>query len=281
VYSTLRARGEREWWRCTRVTHRHFIRLLSAIQPHCPDAAGHHRRCNPSNQLLLVIMWLAGYPTLQHLAMLFGVSESAVWRTVHYVLPALVVVVRSSACDLSNPALRASLPRTPEFPQAIGIIDCTHHDIETPQSRLHEPLYYRRDQAFHTVTTQVIVDLRGKPIHVSTGYPGSCHDLRVFRDSGAGALLQAGEVLLGDQGYLRGPFISPFSISDPDPTHRYFNGRLSHWRIRVEQCNRYLKRWRALATRWRGGLPLLSAAVVAVAGICAQQLEVEPLYTDV
>jgi hypothetical protein len=95
--------------------------------------------------------------------------------------------------------------------------------------------------------------------------------MRVFKISGVGDLLGPHETLLADQGYMRGPFISPYDHQDGDPIHRHFNQQLSHYRIRVEQSIRTLKRWRALSTRWRGNIPSLSIAVVVVAGICAEQ----------
>ena len=183
--------------------------------------------------------------------------------------------MRDQCSDLCLPEKRSALPRCDDFPAAIGIIDCTHHVIEQPH--VNAQLYYRGDQGNCSITTQLVVSFTGKPIHVASGYPGSCHDLRVFRDSHVDDLMGEGEVLLADQGYLRGPFISPYDFQDTDPRHQYFNKRLSHYRVNIERTNRYIKRWRALSTRWRSRPSMLAQVVIAVAGICAEQIEAYPI----
>lgn len=270
-YELLRLSTVDHWWRCTLMHPDHFLQLLQRIRQY---ACMPQLRCGLSDEdcLLLLIEWLCSYPTLARLAFDFGVHESTAWRVIRIILPAAVVALRGSANDLASPEKRAQLlGQCAAFPTCLGIIDCTAHRIERPEA--DEEFFYRRDRRCHSVTTQLIVNFAGKPIHVSSGYPGASHDLRVFKMSKVEELLGPGELLLGDQGYLRGPFISPYDFQDGDPMHRYFNKRLSHFRVRVEQSIRTLKRWRALSSRWRSNLPSLGMSVLVVAGICAEQAE--------
>ena len=271
-YTHLRRLHRTLWWHDTLLHPDHFEDILRRIQPFLSRT---RHTLSDENRLLLVVEWLRFYPPLARLGMDYGLHESTAWRTIEEIVPILAVVLRPSSSDLCVPEKHASFARCEDFPAAIGVIDCTHHAIERPER--NEELYYRKDQGNHSITTQVITSLTGKPIHVSSGYPGSCHDLRVFRDSGAQKHLAAGEVLLADQGYLRGPFISPYSFQDSDPTHEYFNKRISHYRVVVEQTNRFLKRWQSIGQRWRYKRALLAQTVHAVAGICAEQLEQYPI----
>jgi hypothetical protein len=278
MYSRLRHDAP-QWWQFTLVTPHHFGLLIRRITAILPDDHRHPMRGSLENRLLLALHWMAHYSTCSNLALQFGVSVAVVWRTQSFFAAALSVVQRVFCSDLCDPAKVERLRgRIHLFPAAIGIIDCTHHDREQPMQ--NQRMWYRRDIGHHTITTQVICDYTGKPIHVSAGYPGSCHDMRIFQDSGVARLLRPGDKMMADQGYMKGPFISPYGQLDPIPSHQHFNKCLKRIRIRVEQTHRYLKRFRCLSARWRHSIELQPICVIAVAGLCAEQLNEYPIYHD-
>ena len=278
MYSRLQ-HDTKQWWRFTLVTPGQFGSMLTRLRAILPGDRRHPFHISLENRLLLTLHWLVQYPTCDDLSLQFGVSPAMVWRTQLSFAVALSVVQRHFCSDLCNPAAVERLRgRFRCFPAAIGIIDCTHHDREKPTK--NQGIWYRRDIGHHTITTQIICDYTGKPIHVSAGYPGSCHDMRIFQDSGAAHLLRPGDRLLADQGYMKGPFISPYAQLDPSPEHQHFNKCLKEIRPRVEQTHRFLKRFRCLSTRWRHCIVLQPICVLAVAGICAEQLNDFPIYYE-
>jgi len=62
----------------------------------------------------------------------------------------------------------------------VGAIDGSHIPIIAPKNDPND--CYNRKQ-FHSIVLQGVADAEGRSIHVSTGYAGSIHDVRVLRMS--------------------------------------------------------------------------------------------------
>lgn len=67
-----------------------------------------------------------------------------------------------------------------EFPNVIGLIDCTHVGILAPSEFEH--VYVNR-KSFHSYNVQCVCDHNGAFTHINTKWPGSAHDSRIFRES--------------------------------------------------------------------------------------------------
>ena len=88
------------------------------------------------NQVLLSVIWLRRYPTMQHLAMHFGAPVSCVHRIIHKILPMLHVVLVPKYIQWPSIQRWQSLAGSiPEWPQVVGILDGTPFRISRPRGK--------------------------------------------------------------------------------------------------------------------------------------------------
>lgn len=119
------------------------------------------------------------------------------------------------------------------------------------------------------LSVQVLANLTGGLLAVSTPRPGSMHDRRAFTETGSEALL-ADTPTVGDLGYLGTTVITPhrkppggqLSSRDTDS-----NTEISALRSAVERAIAHLKSWKILATGYRGRLTELPAIIRIVTAL--------------
>ena len=145
------------------------------------------------------------------------------------------------------------------FPQTAGAIDGTHIPILAPKE--YNTDYYNR-KGWYSMVMQAVVDHEYKFIDIASGWPGSVHDARVFKDSAIYAKGKNGTLfsnesiningiqvpihLIGDPAYpLSRWLIKPYAkVANMDPNEEHFNYRLSRARMVVECAFGRLKgRW--------------------------------------
>ncbi|XP_046389192.1 putative nuclease HARBI1 [Ischnura elegans] len=130
------------------------------------------------------------------------------------------------------------------FPDIIGLIDGSHIRIDKPDE---DPESYINRKKYFSIQLQAVVNEKGKFIDVFTGYPGSVHDARVFRNSPIYPelpnLCQGQGYLLGDSAYPCSPnLITPFRDNGHlTRAQRNFNTVHSSCRITVEHTFGWLK----------------------------------------
>lgn len=118
---------------------------------------------------------------------------------------------------------------------------------------------------------QVLADLTGGLLAVSTPRPGSMHNRRAFTETGFEAPL-AGTPTVGDLGTTvitprRKPPGGQLSTRDTDS-----NMEVSALRSAVERATAHLKNWKILATGYRGRLTELPAIIRIVTALEFYQL---------
>lgn len=180
------------------------------------------------------------------------------------------------------------------FPQCCGAIDGTHIPILAPP--IHHTDYYNR-KGWHSVIAQVVVDHDYIIMDINTGWPGSVHDARVFRNSGVfnrgmsgtlfpntNVLMNDTEVpifLLGDPAYPLLPWLmKPFPRGNGNADRERYNNCLSTARMTVENVFGRLKgRWRCLLKRNDSEMENLIMIICACAtlhNICEKHREEVP-----
>ena len=70
-----------------------------------------------------------------------------------------------------------------EFPNVVGVIDTTQHEIYRPLIELIEPQrpFYKGYRHYHCMNTQLVMDSEGHIRFVQAGFLGSTHDAVSFR----------------------------------------------------------------------------------------------------
>ncbi|CAC5371681.1 unnamed protein product [Mytilus coruscus] len=93
------------------------------------------------------------------------------------------------------------------MPGVVGAIDGTH--IAIPGPNQHHENYINR-KGFHSIVAQVVCDHEMTFMSVNTGWPGSVHDARVFRNSKIGKRI-INKTILPDEFHLVGDAAYPLS----------------------------------------------------------------------
>ena len=166
-----------------------------------------------------------------------------------------------------------------KIPQAFAAVDGTHIEIMAPDCPSKTDYFARTKR--YTVNTQCIVGANLIFYSVATGYPGSCHDARVWKESKVGKLVESGALqypeeivnnvkvkpfLLGDSAYRLGVnLMKPYSFAAAvSQEEKKFNQLLSGSRVTVERGIGVLKcRWRILLKRLDAVIENVSNVVIA------------------
>ncbi|KXJ10950.1 hypothetical protein AC249_AIPGENE4796 [Exaiptasia diaphana] len=158
------------------------------------------------NQLLLVMIWLRKYPHLDLLSLWFDIDPSSVVRTIHRVLPLMWQYFRNQIVWPNPLAWNNMMGSWPEFPNVVGAIDSSPHEIYRPSTE-PQRLYNSGHRHYHCMNTQMIIDNEGRIRFLQSGFLGSTHDALSFRLIGPIGALPANAKLLADRGYPDGGFL--------------------------------------------------------------------------
>lgn len=204
-------------------------------------------------KLLCSIWLLANQESFRGVADRFDMSKG----TLHYIFSDICKVL----CTLRNEYIR--WPREEEFaslangfqyktgfPGVIGAIDGTH--IPIPAPTLHRNSYINR-KGHASIQLQAVCTSQMMFLDVYTGWPGSVHDARVFRNCPLYGHLQdamrSDYHLLGDSAYpLSTSLITPYRDNGHlSRRQKIFNTLHSSTRVVIERAFGLLKgKWRRL-----------------------------------
>ena len=84
-------------------------------------------------QILLTFIWLRNYPTMATLSMIFGISTPSVHNVIHRMIPRLHALLVPKYIRWHSMAhWRRLSGYFPEWPNVVGIMDCTPFRIRRP-----------------------------------------------------------------------------------------------------------------------------------------------------
>ncbi|XP_032682473.1 putative nuclease HARBI1 [Odontomachus brunneus] len=193
---------------------------------------------------ILCYLWFTGHESVGYrdVADRFDITISALYNLITRVTDFLLVLAPTI---ITYPTL-AEKQETANFfnerkgfPHVIGAIDGCHVRIDKPTE--DSDSYINRKQYF-SLHIQGTVNHNMKFIDVFTGYPGSVHDARVFRNSplcnDLHELCTDHYFLLGDSAY---PCLKELIVPYKDNGHltraqRHYNRKLSSCRVIVENA---------------------------------------------
>jgi DDE superfamily endonuclease/Helix-turn-helix of DDE superfamily endonuclease len=238
-----------------------------------------------TEQLLVTVIWLRKYPTMDVLGFLFGVSDVTVGR----LLGRWVPVLETAGGDTMRwpdpgrkrrQSLDALLADTPEL---AVIVDTFEQRVQRPRQRAEADGYYNGKKKQHTLKSQIAVDDQsGWIVDVAASVRGPMHDMTVLKRSGLLERLPAGVGAIGDLAYngLAGllpdgmgasPRRKPNGKPRP-PEDVIYNRAFASRRITVEHTIGRLRHYEALRQMDRQHRLGHTARVVAVAGLVNRQM---------
>ena len=144
-------------FRLTGETPESMLMITRDLQPFITNQGPGRRHLHrPINRILMALIWLRQYPTYDVLAALFNMNEAAVTRDIYSIITLLSYYFQSNISWPSREEWIAIRGKWGVFPNAVGAIDGTLHEIQRPQSENQEDFYsgYSR---YHCMSTQVRV----------------------------------------------------------------------------------------------------------------------------
>ncbi len=248
--------------------------------------AGHPFALDARDQLLLTVIWLRQYPTHEVLGYLFGVSDTAVSRT----LPRWVPLLEQAGRDtlrLPDPGRkrRRSLDvLLADTPALAVLIDTFEQRIQRPSDRAKADDHYSGKKKRHTLKSQVAVDEQtGKIVDVYPSVLGPTADLTVLEQSGLLDRLPPEVGAVGDLAYIGLDKRHPYGLGatprrkprgKPRPAEDIaYNQAFARRRVRVEHSIGRMRCYQCLTQLDRHHQRYHAARVFAVAGLANRQIE--------
>ncbi|XP_070198716.1 uncharacterized protein [Littorina saxatilis] len=220
--------------------------LCQWVAPHLPP----ERSVTVEKKLLATVWLLANKETYRGVADRFGMNKGGLHRIVMTVCQVLTelrgktrtrdVIQWPQRCDLAR--LAGKLAARAGFPDVVGAIDGTY--IKIPGTRDENRDAYICRKGFPAMHLQVVCDKDLLFLDVFTGYAGSVHDSRVFRNSDLRGVLESDASklppeyhMIGDSAYpLRDCLLVPFRDNGHlTPVETAYNRAQA--RTRVDVCD--------------------------------------------
>ncbi len=253
-----------------------------------------HHHCL-QDRLLLTLLWLRVYPTLEVLGFFFGLDKTNAEDNLKDVLATLDTLT-GFAYDrpaTDRPKMRSVQAVMDAFPDVCLIIDAKEQRIQRPGGEddkggsRQKPFYSGKKKA-HTLKTQVAVDPQGRFLSVSGSVPGGAnHDLTLLRATKLLDKLAPGEAAMMDKGYdgitkdyPTASLFLPHKARRNRPLteeQKAYNRHLSRYRIIVEHSLAQANQFQALAQVFRHGHDRHPQVMRVVAGLVNRRLEKRPL----
>jgi hypothetical protein len=250
-----------KFWRAKQLTFRKFKRLtgisrrtfqemvgLVKADEKKKKKSGRRPKLIIEDQVLMVIQYWREYRTYYHIGLDWGLSESAVCRTVYKIENILI-----SSRKFSLPGKKELWKMS--FQEDLVVMDVMESPIERPQ--IGQKRFFSGKQKEHTLKTQVVIHQKTSQIICLAHGLGRIHDFKLFKNSG----IKFGELLkvIADKGYQGINKIHQLSETPIKKSkgkkltkeQKKYNRELNRLRITVEHVNRRLKIFKILSDRYR------------------------------
>lgn len=209
--------------------------------------------------LLITLWYLGNSASMRGVGVIFGIAKSTVHKYVHLICR---ILTSTTSKVILWPKTHNDLMKTErEFfdqcsiPGVIGVVDGCH--IRILCGDLSQQKAYTNRKGYRSMLLQGTCNARKMFTNIMCGYPGSCHDARVFRNSFLGQvilgnpaqLIPRDKRILADSAYpLTSEVLTPYKgIGNLTRRQKNFNVKHSCGRICIEHTFGLLKgRWRKL-----------------------------------
>nr|XP_027217109.1 protein ALP1-like [Penaeus vannamei] len=226
-----------------------FRMKRSTVNDLCLLLAPHIGNRYLTEKKILATLWLLGnQESFQEVAERFEIGESAVHTFLMNVCGALTLVMREIITWPQKHQLEQvanDFMNKTGFPGVVGVIGGTQIGIPVPTKFVDD--YKNRDN-ITSMQLQAVCDSNLQFMDITTGWPGSVHNARVFRNSPLQALLQKGNLpylyhIIGDETYpLTSYLIVPYEDKeDLTDVQKTFNACHAFTQCTIERAFELLK----------------------------------------
>lgn len=150
------------------------------------------------------------------------------------------------------------------FPNAIGVIDCTH--VRIPKFQEFGDEYINR-KGYPSINVQATCNAQEIFTSVDCQWPGSVHDSRIFKNSNIYNILKNSTeecVLLGDDGYSISPWVMTPWRTPATQEQQNYNNVFCRERVIIERCFGQLKaRFPVLQYKIRNKVEKIPSTIIA------------------
>lgn len=183
--------------------HTQFMRTWVSVQKNRDSTTSYGSRLHPIDQLFMFLHKLRLGSLDQELADKFNVSQSTVSRNTITWANFLYVVLGSQPLWPSRDQVQKYMPSAFKlYPNTRVIIDCTELAVQSPSSLVLNSELFSQYKSRTTLKCLIGVTPAGATSFVSALYAGSISDKQITKVSGLMDLLEAGDVVMADKGFL-------------------------------------------------------------------------------
>lgn len=237
----------RRFFRVSRAAFECLCRNIANFQQLKPGWTGGREFISTDKHLLITLWYLATQDSIHSISDRFNVTESSVIRCRTRITDIFVnnlkhvFIVLPSANERQD--VMDKFEQKQNFPNVLGAIDGTHIAIKAPKN--HPETYVNR-KGFFSIILQGICREDLRFVHCVAGWPGSCHDARVLKNTDIwenGLRVCGNGHFLGDGAYpLRSWLLTPYRDTGRlTPQQRNYNYRHSGTRVTIERAFGCLK----------------------------------------
>jgi hypothetical protein len=156
---------------------------------------------SPFQQLILTLMKMRLNLPRQDLAYRFGIHNSTVTRTFHYVIDVLYVMLKPLIVWPERETLLKTMPM--DFrkycPRCVVIIDCFEIFLERPTNLLARAQTFSSYKHHNTIKYLIGITPQGTVTYISEGWGGRTSDKRITEECGILNKLLPGDTILADR----------------------------------------------------------------------------------
>ena len=262
------------------------VRAKRGLEQGRQRAAGGGRKAKLSveRQVLVILMYYRLYVTQMLLSYLFDLDDSNVSRLIGELRPVLQQVLPvpvqeellfSKAPKRRVGTLEELLKRHPELEEVL--VDGTEQEIQKPKDKPRRKSRYSGKKKKHTLKTQVTSTPSGLFLHLSRSIEGRVSDLTLLRGSGLLRELPPELAVRVDRGYdgvaqdyPERRFEQPYKARRNKPLdliQKLLNSVQNSARVGVENALAHLKRFKLLASTYRGPEASYDDTFLTIAGL--------------
>jgi len=136
-YEEIKGRSDKDFKRLTGIEHKTFRQMVTVLETELPSF-GRPPKLSRADQLLMTLMYWREYRTQFHIAQAYGISESAVCRTIQKIEDALI-----NSGQFRLPGKKALQPSDTVI--EIIVVDATEQPIERPKKSNDDTTVARRN----------------------------------------------------------------------------------------------------------------------------------------